>query len=44
MLIINCNNEALAYIDRQPGTNTIAYFPLEDNVTDKVQGLTLTTS
>lgn len=44
MLIINSNDEALAYLDRQPGTNTIAYFPLEDNVTDKVQGLTLTTS
>ena len=44
MLIVNSNDEAKAYLDRQPGTNTIAYFPLEDNVTDKVQGLTLTTS
>ena len=44
MLIINCNDEAFSYLERQPGTNTIAYFPLEDNVTDKVQGLTLTTS
>lgn len=34
MLIINCNNEALSYLKRQPGADTIFYFEFENNLND----------
>lgn len=34
MLIINCNSEALSYLKRQPGANTIAYYKLENDTKD----------
>lgn len=44
MLIINCNDEAMEYLWFRPTTNTIAYFPLKDDVLDIVQGISLTNS
>lgn len=38
MLIINCNEEALSYLKRQPGVNTVAYFPLTEDFIDQVTG------
>lgn len=44
MLIINCNEEAMEYFGRHPWPNTVAYFPLVDDATDTVNGITLTNS
>lgn len=38
MLIINSNDEALSYLKRQPGVNTVAYFPLTEDFIDQVTG------
>ena len=44
MLIIDNNDEALAYIDRQPSTSTLAYYKLDSTtkLTDKMGNYNLT--
>lgn len=34
MLIINSNNEALGYMERKPGANTLVYWKLEGDTKD----------
>lgn len=42
MLIVNCNDEALQYFGYQVNTNTLSYFPLKENATDKTGNRSLT--
>lgn len=41
MLIIDNNEEASSYLDWLPWIHTVAYFPLKENVTDTITGMTL---
>ena len=34
MLIINSNDEALSYLKRQPGADTLLYVPMETDLLD----------
>ena len=44
MLFIESNEEAIWYLDWRPGEHTVAYFPLKENVTDTITGMTLSNS
>ena len=36
MLIINCNDEAMSYLDWSPTSSTLAYFKIEDTDTSSI--------